>query len=346
MRFFLLAWVFCVASLAATAQAQHEVTIGVLDLFHPRELVLRPAGPQALSVQYGSQIDLLNGEPSHRSLVIRAVGNNVEVSGLLIPRLQGCARGGAAGLFELAIPGKIHRQYVGRLIVTAEGGKLVPVVAMKIEEAVLSVVASEMPRSAPIEALKAQAVVARSFLSAGGRHRNFDFCDTTHCQFLRSPEDADQRIREAVEGTRGLVLTWNQRRIAAMYASRCGGQTRTLREIGMEPGDGYPYYSVACPWCRKHPIHWRKKVAGEDPHILPENESARIRYARQWGWSSLPGSQFTLARENDGAWAEGQSIGHGIGLCQQGAIGMASAGMDFQSILMHYYPNSALERLL
>lgn len=344
MRFRLPTGVLCAALLVATGHAQRQVTIGVLGLFHPRELILQPAAAQALSVRYASQMLLLNGEPGHRAVVLHAVGDGVEVAGRVMPRLEAYARDGSAGHFQLNVPGKIRRNYAGRLTITAENGRLVVVVTLEVEEAVASIVASEMPQTAPLEALKAQAVVTRSFLAAGSRHRNFDFCDTTHCQFFRSPDDVDKRVREAVEATQELVLTWNQRTIAAMYSGRCGGRTHALRETGMEPGDEYPYYSVVCRWCREHPMRWRRKVIGGDQPMQPENESARIRYARQWGWSSLPGNQFTTAKDADGEWIEGRNIGHGIGLCQAGAIGMALAGQDFRSILIHYYPNSVLGR--
>src|SRR5208283_1270192 len=65
---------------------------------------------------------------------------------------------------------------------------LTAVVTMDLEPAVASVVAAEGTVDAPSEALKALAVAARSYFVAGkGRHRDFDFCDTTHCQFLREP---------------------------------------------------------------------------------------------------------------------------------------------------------------
>ncbi|HTJ30931.1 MAG TPA: SpoIID/LytB domain-containing protein [Acidobacteriaceae bacterium] len=341
----ILASILCALLLVTPSYAQRQVTIGVLGLFHPRELILQPAAMQAISVRYASQTLLLNGERGHRALVLRAAGNNVAIAGLLMPRIEVSARDGSPARFRLEAPGKIHRNYAGKLSITAENGRLIAVIALDIEEAVAAIVASEMPQTAPMEALKAQAVAVRSFLSAGSRHPNFDFCDTTHCQFFRSPEDADERVREAVAATQGIVLSWNQRIIAAMYASRCGGHTHTLRETGMKSGDAYPYYSVLCRWCHEHPLRWRRKIIGGDQTIPSENEPARIRYARQWGWGSLPGNQFTTTKDANGEWMEGRNIGHGIGLCQAGAMGMASAGQDFRSILTHYYPNSVIDRL-
>lgn len=193
-----------------------------------------------------------------------------------------------------------------------------------------------------MEALKAQAVATRSFLAAGARHLDFDFCDTTHCQFLRSPPPSTSRVAQAVLATHGMILAYRGRPLAALYSSRCGGRTRSLREIGMEAGDGYPYYAVICAWCRRHPLVWRSTVSADVRSLKPNNEDARITASRQLGWSTIPGSDFTATEDGTSIQLEGHSAGHGVGMCQFGAIGMAQAGFSFRQILSHYYPNTTL----
>jgi stage II sporulation protein D len=118
---------------------------------------------------------------------------------------------------------------------------------MDRETAVASIVAAESPPGAPMEARKAQAVVARSFLIASrGRHDGFDFCDTTHCQFLREPASPASMARRAQEATANLALTYEGRPIAALYSANCGGRTRTLAEAGWQT-EAYPYFAVDCP---------------------------------------------------------------------------------------------------
>jgi stage II sporulation protein D len=74
----------------------------------------------------------------------------------------------------------------------------------------------------------------------------------------------------------------------------------------------------------------------------PGDEGHRIAQARQWGWSAIPGSDFT-ATADGGFWKlQGHSVGHGVGMCQFGAAGMAAAGASFREILSHYYPNTLL----
>jgi hypothetical protein len=331
--------------LAQLAHAQSEVRIGVLGLFHARELILEPAARQAVLVSETGRVLLLNGEPNRRRLVFHADGDQVVADGRSAKVWRATARDGAAVRFQLGVPGKIRRVYQGRLEVRAHHGELLAVVTMARELAVASIVASELPRDAPVEALKAQAVATRSFLAAGSRHRDFDFCDTTHCQFLRSPDDIDPRLRAAVKATEGSILSYLGKPIAAMYSSRCGGRTRSLGELGMPSGSGYPYYGVSCRWCREHPVRWQSRVDRGSGTPAPNNESDRILHARQWGWSALPGNAFTVKEDPSDLVIEGHSVGHGLGLCQFGAMGMAAAGSDFRAILAYYFPNSQIQQL-
>jgi stage II sporulation protein D len=265
------------------------------------------------------------------------------IDSFLFPFLVASARDGGDARTELIVPSHFRRVYRGTLTLTAHHGELMAVVAMDREDAVLSVVAAEMPANAPREALQAQAIIARSFLAAGARHTESDFCDTTHCQFLRSPDDASAAAHDAVAATHNLVLMWNHRPLAALYSSQCGGRTNTLREAAMDPGDSYPYFSVSCAWCIAHAPRWRAApVPGATPP-KPGAEAARIRYVRRWGWSALPGNRFTATDGPSGAHLEGRAVGHSIGLCQQGAIAMAANGADSNAILTHYYPDTTIE---
>jgi len=339
------------------AAAQQEIRFGVLGLFHPKQLILQPEGSQVLSVtaqgDAGNPALALNGEPGHRQIVFRAEGDRVVAGDRSAGSWTATARDSEAAAFRLTVPGRFHRVYRGRLTIQARKGELLAVVAIDRETAVASIVAAEMVESAPMEALKAQAVVTRSFLTAGPRHvgrlghPNFDFCDTTHCQFLKSPPPFTSRVTSAVQATQGLILAYRGKPLAAMYSSRCGGHTRSLhdvglRDVGKTPGDAYPYYSVRCQWCLRHPATWHSKIGSSGQPPKPGDERRRIAEARQWGWGAIPGSDFTAIPDGEGWRLEGHSAGHGVGMCQMGATGMAAAGAGFREILSHYYPNTEL----
>jgi hypothetical protein len=341
MRTSLFTRAVMIVFLSAVAHAQQTVSIGVLGLFHSHEMVLEQDGGQVVAVSASSEALVLNGEPGHRRVIFEAVGDRVTAGGYSALQWKAATREGSPVAFQLAVPGKLRRRYHGLLTIEARQGELVAIVAMDREEAVASIVAAEMNAQAPLEALKAQAVVTRSFLAAGARHREFDFCDTTHCQFLRSPPSVDSAVMRAVEATRGLVLSYRQKTIAAMYSSRCGGQTHSLREAGMDPGESYPYFPVECRYCRRYATRWKSRLDG-GTNLTAGNERVRIAQARLWGWSAMPGSDFKAKRDGESWLIEGSSVGHGVGMCQFGATGMAANGADFRSILEHYYPNSEL----
>lgn len=245
----------------------------------------------------------------------------------------------------LEIPGKIKRKYEGTLDIKAKAGEAIPVVQMDLEIAVASVVQAEALSDTPLEALKAQAVVSRSYLVAGrGRHSDFDFCDTTHCQFLREPPEAHSPAAQATAATRGLVLTYNDKPIAAMFTRSCGGETRTPAEAGLPSAD-YSYYSVHCKICYKSPVRWTRRLSREDAALLSQGENGRIALGRKLGWNAVPSYNFTVREQGNRVVLEGVGQGHGVGLCQRGARGMGELGSDFRAILDHYFPNTTLKSL-
>jgi stage II sporulation protein D len=342
----LLSLLFFPLSIVHAQQGPKEIRFGVLGLFHPKELVLEQGGGQVISVtgdeRMGTSTLVLNGEPEHRQIIFRVQANRVIAGDKSATCWTAAARARGSVALRLSVPAKVHRLYWGRITIRAHNGELEAVVSIDRETAVATIVSAEMDESSPVEALKAQAVATRSFLAAGARHADFDFCDSTHCQFLKVPPPSNSRVSSAVQATRGLVIQYRGRPLAALYSSRCGGHTRSLSDVHLDPGEGYPYYSVPCRWCQQHPFVWRSRIGNSGHPPRPDDETRRIAEARQWGWSAIPGSYFTATQDGSGWQLEGYSVGHGIGMCQHGAAGMANSGTGFREILDHYYPNTTL----
>lgn len=304
---------------------------------------MRAAGSQILRVTSGSREARLEGG---QTAACRAENVHVvcDVGGARIdgPVVE-VGGGGPVAEFLLVIPGKIERRFRGRLVLTLDEPALRAVVVMDRETAVSSITAAESPPDAAFEALKAQAVAARSYLEAGPRHRGFDFCDTTHCQFLRAAPAESAPATLAAAATEGLLLAHEDKIVRALYSRSCGGTTRTLSEAGLA-AEGYPYYRVVCDSCRRSPETWRATFdrAVIEPLLRQPTEAARITLARQAGWSSLPSTRFRAESGAGSVTLHGEGVGHGIGLCQRGAASMAATGADFATILRHYFPNTRL----
>ena len=216
--------------LCASPVVAESVDIGVFGLFRPTELCVSPV----------SEVLLVTGD----SRLILEGRQHFTIRGAV----RVTSRDGSDADFRLSVPGRIERQFHGTLTVRAGEHQLIAIVSMDREVAVASVVAAEMASSTPLEALKAQAVAARSYYAAArGRHDGFDFCDTTHCQFLRAWPAPASAAFLATRETRSLLLGYQGKPIAALYSASCGGRTRSLEQMGE-----YPYYSVPCDFCRRH----------------------------------------------------------------------------------------------
>jgi hypothetical protein len=219
----ILALLLCVGGSAAEAQ---EVRISVFGLFKPKELIVQPTRGAVLKVddrrQTGSgEVAFLAGALGPKPVLVES----------------------SSGEFILRVPNRIRRTFRGRLELREAGSVLLAIVRTDLETAVASAVAAESAPGTPIEALKAQAVVTRSFyLASPHRHSGpYDFCDTTHCQFFRQVPEFTSAFWQAVEATRGIVLTYDGAMVPAFYSANCGGHTRPSKL------QGYPFFAVECP---------------------------------------------------------------------------------------------------
>ena len=344
MRFSLLLLLLLPAGGSACAQnirplsEPATVSIGVLSLFHPRTLILTSRDPLTLALD--SQT--FNLAPNHpATLLYRAGGISIETEDE--PVLSGSVLRLPVSSFTLTVPGKLSRPYRGALTISTSPNELAAVIVMPTEVAVASIVHAEAGPHASLEALKVQAIVSRSYLLAGpSSHLQFDACDTTHCQFLRSPPPARDPASIAARATRNIVIAWHPAPeaqpviVRAMFSQRCGGHTRSpLADPSTSP-QAYPYYSVACEFCLRHPQPWHRPALPSATTNLTEGQ--RLAFNRIHGWSALPSTNLRLSLLG----VEGRGVGHGVGLCQLGAQNMAAHGASYEKIIAHYFPNTTL----
>ena len=254
-----------------------------------------------------------------------------------------------------------------------------------LESFLVGVLAAEMPASFAPEALKAQAIAARTYILrhtaefGRPRHANADVCaNPDHCQAYLSVDDLRvrwganfdqhyQAIAQAVAETRGLVLFYDGQLAEALYSSTCGGHTQSAADLW---GRDVPYLqAVNCAWDSHAPRFIATLVLGlqEAGVALNVNPYAlRSMYATYtMGGAidrlSVDGRQFSglELRQALGlnsatvSWLiDGEEIlfstlgfGHGVGLCQYGADCMAQNGYTAADILRHYYQGISIKRL-
>jgi len=276
LRFLLL--VLC--SFSASAQT---VQIGVLTLFHPTCLEIRPTPLNSVLLSTERAQFILNGEPGRAMASVRIENTRMFLGSSPIDTIRVSTRDGGPAEFIVSVPDKITRRYQGILRISTNGAELIPVVSMDIETATASIVAAESPPGAPFEALKAQAIAARSFLyAAGGRHPEYGFCDTTHCQFLREPPPVQSPAFEATVATRKTILIWRGRPLAAAYFSRCESESVTPRGVEIA-AVGYPYPGM-CQYGAAEMAEGGSTYMAILHHFYPESQLTAIPSAQRQPW--------------------------------------------------------------
>jgi stage II sporulation protein D len=267
------------------------------------------------------------------------------------------------------------KTYSGRL--TWQDGYLVNEVPL--ENYILGVLRGELPLAeVPEAAAAAQAIAARSYtlhyLAQARPH--YDVDDTTLFQryvgLKYAPDDGN--LRAGVRATAGLFLDYKGRPLKAYYHSTCGGHTTDVPTgLGREPLA--PMGGVKCEYCRASK-YWRWQVDLTDDEILraarlsgalrslqvtetgPGERAKQVAVTTE-GRSLIQAGEFRLAvgasrlrstrilklvRVDGGYRVEGAGWGHGVGLCQMGALGMARQGKSAAEITAHYYPGASLRR--
>jgi len=302
--------------------------------------------------------------------------------------------------------------YRGEFEIIADSAGLTLVNAVGVEDYLRGVVPCEMGARYPADAVKAQAVVARSYaLGAGSRHQaqGFEVCDKEHCQVYGGASSETPATNKAIEETRGEVLTCNGSVLAAPYSAVCGGFTEAPQNgssclesrpdfdesEGLNPRrpaseDKWRVYfkqappanccqPALCPLDRFRWVEVRRREELEKPladvvnvgtlmslRPLERGPSGRItrlevvgsqgktvlapEYVIRKALGGLKSSAFVVdayaGADNVPVvfvfWGAG--MGHGIGMCQVGAAGLAQKGNKYREILQWYFPGCAVER--
>ncbi|MCX5716936.1 MAG: SpoIID/LytB domain-containing protein [Nitrospirae bacterium] len=262
--------------------------------------------------------------------------------------------------------------YTGDIEVWKGKNGLYVINEIPFEEYVKSVVMAEVGTKWEMEALKAQAVISRTYAvyqkNMNGNPRYHITSSVLHQVYKGNSSDA--MAANAVEKTSGEILTFNGNPIEALYHSTSGGKTELPEEVF---GKSYPYIksvetsSEASPywiWERKIPLSEIEKslnISGfKDMAIRSYTSTGRVKEVtvtsesgertiksndlrEQLGWQRLPSTNFTMTKLNDSIIFEGKGYGHGVGLCQWSALEMAKKGKNYREILSFFYPGTEIQ---
>jgi stage II sporulation protein D len=175
-------------------------------------------------------------------------------------KLAGC---GPEGVASAGIEISGFGRYRGSLVAHADGGELLVINSVDIDGYVRGVVPNEMPSSWPQQALRAQAIAARSYALSTRRSGTFDLYSDTRSQVYKGRSSENPASDRAVKGTAGQVVTYRGEIATTYYYSTSGGQTEDSR-YGFG-GSAVPYLkSVKDPYDDVSPLHnWTERFSDE-----------------------------------------------------------------------------------
>lgn len=281
----------------------------------------------------------------------------------------------ADGAFKIksVLPEGKVRTYEDNLSVelTSDKNQFLLINKVEIEKYIAGVVESESGTRTSLEYYKLQSILCRTYLLAHiTRHtpEGFQVCDDVHCQaYLSRTSVAD--VRKGVSETKGLVVVDNDLNlITAAFHSNCGGQTVASQDVwSMSTSylksvkDTFCIHQTHANWKRNIPLEdWRAYL--QLKHKYPVDDSLKLNDATSFSQPNgrsiyftdkdlkiplktiradfqLKSTYFSIDQQGEYIYIKGRGYGHGVGLCQEGAMHMAYLNKSYKDILNFYYQN-------
>jgi len=271
-------------------------------------------------------------------------------------------------------------KYRGEIQIKPENGKVLIINVLPIEEYLYGVVPSEVPASWPEEALKAQAVCARTYAVRSmyqNRSKSFDVEATTNSQVYRGMSKEDLRSTRAIQETSGLVMVYDGLPIQSFFHSNSGGVTEDPKNVWGNSVEYLP--SVRSDFDKiGENYSWEDRFTQDqmdsflnnlgigkiqDITVVNRFPSGRVDsmealgtsgakkikatdFRRFLGATKIKSTRFGIRKEDDGSYfVRGLGYGHGVGLSQWGSYAMAKENYSFEDILNYYYKGISFARL-
>lgn len=261
------------------------------------------------------------------------------------------------------------RWYRGKTLLVNTDKGLTAVNYVDLEQYLYSVLGAEMNGNWPPEALKAQAVAARTYAIYKRKNESndiYDVVDTQASQVYEGIVSESPGTHAAVNATTGQVLTYNNQIILSVFHACSGGHTANVEDVWSE---SLPYLRGvqdfdqnvrACQWVKTFsPKELNKRISGVGnlvsltPTLTPYGSIKILKFVGDKGTRELKGeavrnvlglrsTRFIITEDPLGLRFDGRGLGHGLGMSQWGAYNLAKQGVKYQQILGHYYRDTRL----
>jgi len=278
---------------------------------------------------------------------------------------------------------EIQLNYINITYIRVKRNNTNEIVKMPLEEYIVGVLAGEMPIDFDEEALKAQAVASRSYALKRmeyNKDKEYDVVDSIMNQvyldseYLKSAWGLSyvkniNKLRSAVNSTIDEYLTYDDKIVDALFFSTSNGYTEDSNNI----------FDFDCPYLKSVESPWDKEVSSAYLTTktmdlttfyrklnIPYNKNLNIEIIKRsktnrilllkinnyefkgtdlYNKLALRSTDFRIDLQGDSVKITMKGYGHGVGMSQYGALGMAKAGYTYKQILNHYYPNTTLTKL-
>lgn len=362
-------FVLLVGLLLPRASYSQRVSIGLFDTCSIQQVQLRPLTDGYQLLSNGKLTPLAVGE----SVTVSRNQQNLVLQhdSLTLPPTKHLVllHSDPTAQFELTLlrPTTATRTYDGNLSLWVDFGRIMCINLVDQEAYIAGVALAEVGGRAKPELYKAQALLIRTYLMSNrSKHldEGFNLCDQVHCQAYKGTASAYPDIAKAIHETEGMVVLDSEGALLlSVFHANCGGQTASARDVWMTESsylqsvkDSYCRRSRGATWKKKIPLNdWLRflQSKGIPVHQLPTS-GYQYRSDVRRGMYELPGGlavPFRDLREYfnlKSAWFDvaivggevqlnGRGYGHGIGMCQEGAMRMAEEGKKAHEILHFYF---------
>ena len=275
-----------------------------------------------------------------------------------------------------------ERKFRGNMqFIRKDNGKIMVINLIELEDYIKGILYHEVSHYWPDDALKAQAIVCRTYALYQvnmSLDKDFDLSNDVYSQVYGGLTSERFRTSKAVDDSKGEVLVYKKNIFPTYFHATCSGHTEDAKLLwGI---DIPPLKGVACSYCKESPHYsWAVKIPlkklreallksvkkdcanitgiailGKDPSdritdlkIITDKDSFVIPakdFRMIVGPNQIMSTNFTLEIKNDKVIFNGLGWGHGVGLCQWGAYFMAKQGKNYKQILKYYYPGSEITK--
>lgn len=362
-----------------------RLLLSALILFAPlsgfcaREVnILIAENKPSVNVEVSGPFKITNKATGKKYIVKK--GGKFAVSGNKKEVKAGSVKSTSALLLELSSPKDAFTlnggKYNGKLLIKTASSGVNIIERTDLENYLLGVLPYEMSASWPLEALKAQAVAARTYTLKSIEDKktgDFDLYSDVRSQMYKGVAKVYDNVQKAVHQTKGQVLKNQGNLFYTYYHANCGGHTDPMPWI---KSPIKPLSGAKCGYCSaSKSAHWQAAIPLENINkFLKQNKIPGTFKSVSVGKKESSGRAKTLRIKTSKSKTEvncnsfrvavgstkmkscfltkisgrtftGKGYGHGGGMCQDGAKGMAEAGKNYKEILGRYYPSSKIEEI-